>query len=129
MCAPFFQHCEPLSLQLGIAMLLVLLIVAFFFFVLFLSTRFIDKPFLSWMLTPFAVLIALSVLLVLLISGFSFPVTVPRSMTEVGVIALFFALLLVILIYLWYGPYGRLILWVLLERRTLSLNQEDFSRR
>jgi hypothetical protein len=49
-----------------------------------------------------------------LIAGFTSPVMVPRSMTEVGIVALFFALLLVILIYFWYGPKGRLILWILL---------------
>lgn len=114
MCSPFLQSCEPLSLRLGIAMVCVLLIAACFFALLYLSTRFIDRPYLSWMRMPGVVLIALILLVWLLINGFLSPVTVPRAMTEVGIVALFFAFLLVVLIYLLYGPRGRPILWILL---------------
>jgi hypothetical protein len=114
MCVPFFQSCEPLSLQLGGAMLYVLLSAACFFVGLFAAARLIDRPYLSWVRTPLVVLAALAGLVLLLIAGFLSPVTVPRSMTEIGIVVLFFALLLVILIYLLYGPNGRLILWTLL---------------
>jgi len=114
MCSPLFQSCEPLSLQLGGAMLQVLFIAVFFFVSLAFLTRFIDRPYLSWIRMPFVVFCALVTLVSLLTAGFKSPVTVPRSMTEVGIVALFFAFLLVILIYLLHGPRGRLILWSLL---------------
>lgn len=59
--------------------------------------------------------IALSGFLVaVLISGLLNPVAMPRQLGEIGIIALFFALLLVMLIYLMHGPYGRWILGLLL---------------
>jgi hypothetical protein len=62
MCVPFFQSCEPLSLQLGGAMLSVLIIAALFFVILYFSTRFVGHPFFSWVRSPFVVICTLLVL-------------------------------------------------------------------
>jgi len=119
MCFPYWTSCalEPLPLRLAGAMWCVWMIVLIFFVSLFLSFRFIG--FLAGFLFPCFVLVVLS-LVAVLISGLLNPVAMPRQLGEIGIIALFFALLLVMLIYLMHGPYGRWILGLLRPRQSRS---------
>jgi hypothetical protein len=104
---------EPLSLQLNEAMYLVLAIAGAFFLAVVLSWRGIQLPLFSAIRSLRSLAVVVVFLILLLIWGSVSPVTVPRWLGEIGIIALFFALSLCVLSYLIHGPGGRWALGIL----------------
>jgi Patatin-like phospholipase len=119
---PFLPWCtlEPLSLRLEGAMWFVLLIAVIFFGLLFLAYRHIHHPILSRGLSLAVVLVLAGALAVLLIAGVVSPVALPRRIEELGIISLFFALLLVVLVFLLLTRGGRWIFAILVAVALLA---------